>query len=94
MLITSERHLRVVLSEYADHCSTYRLHRVLYQSPPVRGLHPPAPGANVRVLWRDRLGGLIRAYSRVFGTQGLEVGKSEVRRGRGKVRSGCVPPSA
>ena len=40
---------------------------------------PPAPGANVRVLRRDRLGGLIREYAqfakgdRVFGTHKVSL---------------------
>jgi putative transposase len=65
MLITSERHLRLVLREYIDHYNQHRPHRVLQQSPPAGRPHPPAPGANVRVLRRDRLGGLIREYSQV-----------------------------
>ncbi len=51
--------------------------------PSVRRPHPPAPGANVRVLGRDRLGGPDprlfsgRIGDRVFGTHGgLEAGKS------------------
>ena len=32
---------------------------------PARRPHPPAPGANVRLLRRDRLGGLICEYSQV-----------------------------
>jgi hypothetical protein len=51
--------------------------------PSVRRPLPPAPGANVRVLGRDRLGGPDprlfsgRIGDRVFGTHGgLEAGKS------------------
>jgi putative transposase len=65
MLITGERHLRLVLSEYVDHYNSHRPHRALRQSPPAGRPHPPALGANVRVLRRDRLGGLIREYSQV-----------------------------
>ena len=65
MLITGERHLRLVLSEYIDHHNTHRPHRALQQSPPAGRPHPPALGANVRVLRRDRLGGLIREYAQV-----------------------------
>jgi transposase InsO family protein len=64
MLITGERHLRLVLGEYADHYNVHRPHRALQQSPPVGRPHPPA-GANVRLLRRDRLGGLIREYSQI-----------------------------
>ncbi len=65
MLITGERHLRVVLGEYIDHYDTHRPHRTLQQSPPAGRPHPSAPSANARVLRRDRLGGLIREYSQV-----------------------------
>jgi putative transposase len=62
---TGERHLQLVLGEYIDHYDTHRPHRTLQQSPPAGRPHPPAPSANVRVLRRDRLGGLIREYSQV-----------------------------
>jgi putative transposase len=65
MLITGERHLRLVLSEYIDHYNQHRPHRTLQQSPPAGRSYPPAQGANVRVLRRDRLGGLIREYAQV-----------------------------
>jgi putative transposase len=63
MLITGERHLRLVLNEYIDHYNVHRPHRALQQSPPAGRPHPPALGTNVRVLRRDRLGGLIREYA-------------------------------
>jgi putative transposase len=47
MLITGERHLRLVLSEYADHYHVHRPHRTLCQS-------PRAPAKSSLVL-RDRL---------------------------------------
>jgi putative transposase len=61
MLITGERHLRLILEEYAGHDNSHRPHRALPQGPgvPAGRPHPPAPGANVRVLRGDRLGGLI-----------------------------------
>jgi putative transposase len=65
MLIIGERHLRLVLGEYADHYNLHRPHRALQQAPPAGRPVPPAPGANVRVLRRDRLGGLIREYAQV-----------------------------
>ena len=40
MLITSERHLRLVLSEYADHYNGHRPHRTLQQNPPAGRAHP------------------------------------------------------
>jgi hypothetical protein len=65
MLITGERHLRLVLSEYTDHYNTHRPHRALHQSPPAGREHPAALGTDVRVMRRDRLGGLIHEYSQV-----------------------------
>jgi putative transposase len=57
MLITGERHLRLILDEYADHYNTHRPHRALHQDSPAERPHPPAIGPNVLVLRRDRLGG-------------------------------------
>jgi hypothetical protein len=63
MLIIGERHLQLVLSEYADHYNGHRPHRTLCQSPPAGREHLPNMGPDVRVLRRDRLGGLIREYA-------------------------------
>ena len=65
MLITGERHLRLVLDEYADHYNSHRPHRTLQQNPPAGRVHPPGDVTSVRVLRRDRLGGLIHEYSQV-----------------------------
>jgi hypothetical protein len=65
MLITSERHLRLVLGEYTDHYNSHRPHRALQQNPPARRVHPPGDVTGMRVLRRDRLGGLIHEYSQV-----------------------------
>jgi transposase InsO family protein len=65
MLITGEPQLRLILSEYTDHYNSHRPHRALQQDPPAGRPHSPALGANVRVLRRDRLGGLIYEYSQV-----------------------------
>jgi hypothetical protein len=65
MLITGERHLRLVLSEYVEHYNVHRPHRTLCQSPPAERERPPTIGQNVRVLRRDRLGGLIHEYFQV-----------------------------
>jgi putative transposase len=65
MLITGERHLRLVLSEYTDYYNSHRPHRALQQNPPSGRPHPPAHGANARLLRRDRPGGLIDEYSQV-----------------------------
>jgi putative transposase len=73
MLITGGRHLRLVLDEYADHYNVHRPHRALQQHPPAGRPQLPAPGANVRVLRADRLGGLIREYSQVALGDGIIV---------------------
>jgi putative transposase len=65
MLITGERHLRLVLSEYVEHYNVHRPHRTLCQSPPAGRARSPTMAPNVRVLRRDRLGGLIHEYSQV-----------------------------
>jgi putative transposase len=64
ILIVGRRHLRQVLAEYVDHYNTHRPHRSLAQTPP-DGRADLAPADNVRVLRRDRLGGLIHEYSQV-----------------------------
>jgi transposase InsO family protein len=65
MLIYGERHLQLVLGEYTDHYNSHRPHRTLQQNPPAGRSHPPAAGTNIRVLRRDRLGGLIHEYAQV-----------------------------
>jgi putative transposase len=65
MLIAGERHLRLVLGEYAKHYNTHRPHRSLQQNPPAGRPHTPDPDADNWVQRRDRLGGLIREYSLV-----------------------------
>jgi putative transposase len=65
ILITGKRHLRLVLSVYVEHYNVHRPHRTLCQSPPAGRDRPPVMDPNVRVLRRDRLGGLIREYSQV-----------------------------
>jgi putative transposase len=65
MLITGEQHLRLVLSEYVDHYNTHRPHRTLQQNPPGGRAHSAAQATAIRVLRRDRLGGLIHEYAQV-----------------------------
>jgi putative transposase len=50
MLITGEKHLRLVLGEYVEHYNVHRPHRTLYQSSPGGREHPhqyecPGPAA-------------------------------------------------
>ena len=67
ILITGERHLRLVVTEYADHHNGHRPHRSLEQRPPDYCLEllPVASTGDGQVIHRDRLGGLIREYSQV-----------------------------
>jgi putative transposase len=65
MLITSERHLRLVLGEYVDHYNGHRPHRTLHQNPPAGRADPAAAATSMRVRRRDRLGGLIHEYAQV-----------------------------
>jgi transposase InsO family protein len=65
MLVTGERHLRLILSDYVDYYNTHRPRRALQQAPPAGRAHPPAEVPCMRVLRRDRLGGLIHEYAQV-----------------------------
>jgi putative transposase len=65
MLILGRRHLESALSDYVTHYNGHRPHRSLGQAPPLGTIPPPAPAAHVRVLRRDRLGGLIHEYAQV-----------------------------
>ena len=61
MLITSERHLRLVLGEYTGHYDGHRPHRPL---PPQARTSTPRNEPYAR-LRRDRLGGLIHEHAKV-----------------------------
>ncbi|WP_344379788.1 MULTISPECIES: integrase core domain-containing protein, partial [Streptomyces violaceusniger group] len=67
ILITGERHLRLVVGEYAEHYNRHRPHRSLGQRPPgqLTSPEPPIARGNTRIRRRDRLGGLIHEYSQV-----------------------------
>ena len=62
MLITSERHLGRVLTEYVEHYDLARPHRSLGLRAPLGREEPGRPIG--RVVCRSRLGGLLREYSR------------------------------
>jgi transposase InsO family protein len=64
ILIVNAAHLRRVLTEYEDHFNTHRSHRALNQASPLRAL-PDSVDADIRVIRRDRLGGLIHEYAQV-----------------------------
>ncbi|MGI5143991.1 integrase core domain-containing protein [Streptomyces sp. CA-106110] len=98
ILITGERHLRLVLDEYASHHNGHRPHRSLGQRSPdsIGAPEPPAADGPSRILRRDRLGGLIHEYAQVaWGDGGCRhaqgrrrwwrstAGRSELSRGLG-----------
>jgi putative transposase len=64
ILIVNAAHLRKVLAEYEDHFSAHRPHRALNQASPLQPLPDPAD-ADINVIRRDRLGGLLHEYSQV-----------------------------
>jgi transposase InsO family protein len=64
MLIVNAAHLRKVLSEYESHFNRHRPHRALNQASPLQALPDPAD-ADVKVIRRDRLGGLLHEYAQV-----------------------------
>jgi putative transposase len=64
ILILNAAHLRKVLTEYEDHFNVHRPHRALNQASPLRPLPDPVD-ADIRVIRRNRLGGLIREYAQV-----------------------------
>jgi putative transposase len=51
-------------TEYEDHFNTHRPHRALNQASPQRAL-PDSVDADIKVIRRDRLGGLIHEYAQV-----------------------------
>jgi putative transposase len=65
ILIAGRRHLHHVLSEYVHHYNTHPPHRTLSQRPPDGRTHAAVADDNIRILRRDRLGGLLHEYSQV-----------------------------
>ena len=63
MLISGERHLRLVLAQYAAHYNGQRPHRSRQLRPP-RPDHPVADLSQERIQRRPVLGGLINEYER------------------------------
>jgi putative transposase len=62
LLITGERHLDRVLTEYVEHYNVARPHRSLGLRAPLGSGEPGQPIGEV--VCRSRLGGLLREYSR------------------------------
>jgi transposase InsO family protein len=63
MLISGERHLRLVLAQYEAHYNGQRPHRSRQLRPP-RPDHPVADLSQERIQRRPVLGGLINEYER------------------------------
>jgi putative transposase len=64
ILIINAAHLRKVLAAYETHFNTHRPHRSLNQASPLRALPDPTD-AEIKVIRRDRLGGLLHEYAQV-----------------------------
>jgi putative transposase len=64
ILVMNARHLRNVLAEYESHFNGYRPHRALNHASPLRALPDPVD-ADIKVIRRDRLGGLLHEYAQV-----------------------------
>jgi putative transposase len=64
ILIVNEGHLRQVLAEYETHVSPDRPHRALGHAAPLRSVPDPVDAA-IKVIRRDRLGGVIHEYAQV-----------------------------
>ena len=64
ILIINAAHLRKALYEYESHFNGHRSHRALNQASPLRALPDPIDD-DVRVIRRDRLGGLLHEYAQV-----------------------------
>ena len=64
MLIINAAYLPKVLSEYESHFNGHRPHRALNHARPLRALPDPVD-ADVKVIRRDRLGGLLHEYAQV-----------------------------
>jgi putative transposase len=62
--IINARQLRKVLTEYEVHFNTHRPPRALNQASPLRSLPDPV-NADITVIRRGRLGGLIHEYTQV-----------------------------
>jgi len=60
-----QQHLRLILSEYTDHCNLHRPHRALRQNPPAGRAYLPAEVTGMRVLRRTWLGALIHEHAQV-----------------------------
>ncbi|MEY2458007.1 MAG: putative transposase, partial [Acidimicrobiaceae bacterium] len=64
VLIVNAAHLRKVLAEYETYFNGHRPHRALNQASPLRALPDPLE-ADIEVIRRDRLSGLLHEYSQV-----------------------------
>jgi hypothetical protein len=65
MLITNAAYLRKVLSGMSPIFNGHRPHRALNHASPLRALPDPPTPTDVKVIRRDRLGGIIYEYAQV-----------------------------
>ncbi|WP_433171374.1 integrase core domain-containing protein [Actinoallomurus sp. CA-150999] len=68
ILIINAHHLRKILAEYESHYNSHRPHRALNQTSPLRPLPNPTKAdadADMEIIRRDRLGGLLHEYTQV-----------------------------
>jgi transposase InsO family protein len=63
-LVVNAAHLRKILAEYESYFNRHRPHRALNQASPLRALPDPV-NTDIKVIRRDRLGGLLHEYSQV-----------------------------
>jgi putative transposase len=64
MLIFGRRQLEMVVASYVAY-NEHRPHRALGQASPLTAVPLTTPTADMRVVWVDRLGGLIHGYAQV-----------------------------
>ncbi|MFC0112056.1 integrase core domain-containing protein [Kibdelosporangium aridum] len=64
LLITGERHRRIVLARYVTHYNTRRPHQALHLTQP-RPDHPNAHASPTHIRRQPTLGGLINEYQLV-----------------------------
>ena len=65
MILVGEKHLRYVISSFAEHYNTERPHKSLNYCRPVEPDDPPTMEGVVKC--RERLGGLLKSYYRQAG---------------------------
>jgi transposase InsO family protein len=64
LLILNPQHLERILAAFVDHYNGHRPHRALSLAPPEprRQAAPVSAGGDIRIVRRDRLGGVVHEY--------------------------------